>query len=132
LLERPFVENGHLISNAESIGSWSNCTVAAEKIAYLLKAYRSSYTFRRVPYQLCYATYVASTILVRNANYMAGQSVTVQHLEICLKAFEEMKITHPGTARMERVIRSLMRQLSVNVDFYDLSTPDTAATSKLY
>ena len=114
------------------MGCWSDCTVAAEKIAYLLQAYRNSYTFRRVPYQLCYATYVASTILVRNANNMIDESKSVRHLAICLKAFEEMKIAHPGTTRMENVIRSLMRRLSVNVDFYDLSASEAESPGKLH
>ena len=109
--------NGHLTNTSEIVAqdSWFECTVAAEKIAHLIRAYKDSYTFRRIPYQLCYATYVASTILVRNANTTPSLAST-QHLAACLEAFEGMKLAHPGTVRMEATIRSLITRLSVRVD----------------
>ena len=122
LLERPFVENGHLTSPEDNIGSWGECTIAAEKVSHLLYAYRRSYSFRRIPYQLCYATYVASTILVRNMNKDSGSSTSIKHLAICLKAFEEMKLAHPGSSRMEEIIRSLMSRLEVDVDDHFLES----------
>lgn len=104
--------DGHLSSDDDDIGSWRECTAAAERIAHLLDAYRRNYTFRRIPYQLCFTTYVASTILVRNANI----SASAMHLAICLKAFEEMKLAHPGSSRMEGIIRSLMSRLDVTLE----------------
>lgn len=129
LLERPFIANGHLSSPEENIGSWGECTIAAEKIAHLLYAYRRSYSFRRIPYQLCYTTYVASTILVRNVNNDSGGSPSIKHLAVCLKAFEEMKLAHPGSARMLNIIRSLMARLGVNVDDQFLESISTSRKS---
>lgn len=113
------------------MGSWVDCTIAAEKIAHLLKSYRDFYTFRRITYQLAYATYVASTILVRNVQNLTGRSASVQHLAICLKAFEEMKIAHPGTARMEAIIRTLMVRLGVNLEEYYDGMPVAQSSGKL-
>jgi hypothetical protein len=59
---------------------------------------------------------------VRNANN-SGRPKSITHLAICLKGFEEMKIAHQGTARMEALIRSLMTRLSVNVDDHYFRTP---------
>jgi hypothetical protein len=53
---------------------------------------------------------------VRNANNANNISASVKHLAVCLKAFEEMKLAHPGSSRMESRIRSLMSRLGVNVD----------------
>jgi len=92
--------------------------MAAEKIAHVLEAYRAAYTFRCVPYQLCYATYVASTVLVRNANSPGtpgGHVPSLQHLAICLQGFHEMKLTHPGAKRMEERIMALMGRLDVSM-----------------
>ena len=118
LLERPFVADGHLSSKSpqqHAVG-WEECVMDAEKIAHLLYSYRCNYTFRRVPYQLCYTTYVASTILVRNANTADDISASAKYLSVCLKAFEEMKLAHLGSSRMESRIRHLMTRLGVNVD----------------
>lgn len=132
LLERPFVANGHLSSTEEDIGSWGECTIAAEKIAHLLYAYRRSYSFRRIPYQICYTTYVASTILVRNVNTDSETSSSISHLAVCLKAFEEMKLAHPGSSRMLAIIRSLMGRLGVNVDDQFLENISTSRELKLF
>lgn len=116
LLERPFVANGHLNREGSSatLGSWGACTVAAEKIAHHLRAYKENFTFQHIQYQLCYAIYVASTVLVRNAN-SSTRTASLPHLRVCLQAFEEMKMQHPGAVRMEKKIRSLMSRLSVEV-----------------
>lgn len=131
LSERPFVANGHLNQGDESLGSWTDCTVAAEKIAHLLHAYRETYSFRCVPYQLCYATYVASTILVRNANAPGtpgGHVPSVRQLAVCLQGFHEMKLTHPGTSRMEERIRALMGRLDVNITDQIMANPGIDCT----
>lgn len=120
LAERPFVANGHLNRVQMDLDGWSRCTVGAEKIAHMLHGYRESYSFRRVPYQLCYATYVASTILVCNATSSSAvsghvPSDSVRQLAVCLQGFQEMKVAHPGSALMEEHIRSLMGRLDVSV-----------------
>lgn len=132
LLERPFVANGHLSSPEEDIGSWGECTIAAEKIAHLLYAYRRCYTFRRIPYQLCYTTYVASTILVRNVNNDSDTTSSIRHLAVCLKAFEEMKLAHPGSSRMLAIIGSLMTRLNVTVDDDFLDSISTSRKSECF
>lgn len=116
LSERPFVANGHLKGNDHD-GSWHDCTVAAERIACLLSVYRYAYSFRRVPYQLCYATYVASTILVRNATgpgTSGAHAPSMEYLGVCLLGFREMKLAHPGTQCMEDRIQKLMDRLNIN------------------
>ena len=143
LSERPFVADGHLASPEQQENdqnNWAQCNIAAEKIAHMLRAYREAYTFRRVPYQICYATYVASTIFARNLTSVSADtlvdslplqkpaqsmnpSTSIQLLEVCLQGFREMKLVHPGTARMEERIRSLMERLGVNVMHRDMTDP---------
>ena len=88
---------------------------ASEKIVHLAKVYKDSYTFCRIPCQLCYATYIANTILVRNAN-TTPSLVSTKHVAICLKGFEETKLAHPGTERKQATIRRLICVFSEHGD----------------
>lgn len=72
---------------------------------------------------------MASTILVRNVNNDSGGSPSIKHLAVCLKAFEEMKLAHPGSARMLNIIRSLMTRLGVDVDDQFLESISTSRKS---
>ncbi|CZR57489.1 uncharacterized protein PAC_07378 [Phialocephala subalpina] len=63
LLERPFLETGHLAFAADSTSpllSEERCEGAAVKIWHLLKAYKETFTLRHAPYLISYAAYSAA------------------------------------------------------------------------
>ena len=114
LLHRPFIADGHLRSSAGptlTASSWAKCTAAAQRITYLVSAYRTHLTLRRAPYQISYSVYVASTIHVRNA--AQGNRESMDLLNFCLLCLRELSTPNVGTAIPERIIRHLMRTMGV-------------------
>lgn len=119
LLHRPFIADGHLRNSAGptlTASSWQKCTAAAQRIAFLVSAYRTHLTLRRAPYQISYAVYVASTIHVRNA--AQGNRESRDLLNFCLLCLRELSTPNVGTAIPERIIRHLMRTMGVVEEEY--------------
>jgi hypothetical protein len=119
LLHRPFIADGHLRSSAGpalTASSWQKCTAAAQRIAFLVSAYRTHLTLRRAPYQVSYAVYVACTIHVRNA--AQGDRESRAWLNFCLVCLKELSTPNTVTTIPERVIRHLMRTMGVAEEEY--------------
>ncbi|KAF7719489.1 Nitrogen assimilation transcription factor [Penicillium ucsense] len=122
LLHRPFVAEGHLHTTDLSVAitSFSTCTVAANRIIQLLQAYDQTYSIRRAPYLISYATYVAATIFVRVAAQKEGGSRAHASLRTCLNIFKKNQETNWAVRRAENVILHLMSRMEVSLDSRDI------------
>lgn len=118
LLHRPFVAEGHLHTTDLSVAitSFSTCTVAANRIIHLLQAYDHTYSIRRAPYLISYATYVAATIFVRVAAQKEGGSRAHASLRACFSIFKKNQETNWAVRRAGNVILHLMSRMGVNLD----------------
>lgn len=118
LLHRPFVADGHLQSTNPSIAidSFSICAAAASKITSLIRVYEQTFSIRRAPYLISYATYVAATILVRIAAQRDGESEAHSGLRLCLSVFRENQETNWAVRRAKSVIQHLMERMGVSLD----------------
>ncbi|KAI4640097.1 hypothetical protein J4E93_008897 [Alternaria ventricosa] len=115
LLHRPFVADGHLYntSRAISVNSFMACATAADAIVQLLRAYDKTFSVRRAPYLISYATYVAATVHARIAARRGTGSQAHKNLETCLAVFRENQETNWAVRRANAIIQSLMKRLGV-------------------
>lgn len=118
LLHRPFVAEGHLHTTDPSVavGSFSTCTVAANRIIQLLQAYDHAFSIKRAPYLISYATYVAATIHVRVAAQREGGSRAHASLRACIEIFRKNGETNWAVRRAQNVIFYLMDRMGVGLD----------------
>ncbi|KAJ5115378.1 hypothetical protein NUU61_001137 [Penicillium alfredii] len=126
LLHRPFVAEGHLHTTDPSvaISSFTTCTAAAARIIQLLQAYDQTFSIRRAPYLISYATYVAATIYVRVAAQREGGSRAHASLWTCINIFQKNQETNWAVRRAKNVILHLMERMGV-----DLSQPHDGSGS---
>ncbi|KAI4947308.1 hypothetical protein J4E91_006660 [Alternaria rosae] len=115
LLHRPFVADGHLYntSRAISVNSFMACATAADAIVQLLRAYDKTFSVRRAPYLISYATYVAATVHARVAAKRGAGSQAHKSLETCLAVFRENQETNWAVRRANAIIQNLMKRLGV-------------------
>jgi hypothetical protein len=120
LLHRPFVAEGHLHTTdlSVAIASFNTCTVAANRIIQLLQAYDHTYSIRRAPYLISYATYVAATIFVRVAAQKEGGSRAHASLRACFSIFKKNQETNWAVRRAGNVILHLMNRMGVKLDIH--------------
>lgn len=125
LLHRPFVAEGHLHTTDPSvaISSFTTCTAAAARIIQVLQTYDRTFSIKRAPYLISYATYVAATIWVRVAAQREGGSRAHANLWTCLDIFQKNQETNWAVRRAKNVIVSLMDRMGV-----DLSSRHREAT----
>lgn len=118
LLHRPFVSEGHLHTADPSVAlsSFTTCTAAAASILHLLQAYDHTFSIRRAPYLISYATYVAATIFVRVAAQREGASRAHSSLRACLDIFQKNEETNWAVRRAHNVIMHLMDRMGVHLD----------------
>lgn len=115
LLHRPFVADGHLfsVSRSISVNALMTCAAAATEIVHLIRAYHRTFSVRRAPYLISYATYVAATIHVRIASRRAPQSDAYSSLETCLAVFHENQETNWAVRRATAIVQNLMHRFGV-------------------
>ncbi|KAI3058746.1 transcriptional regulator family: Fungal Specific TF [Aspergillus niger] len=118
LLHRPFVSEGHLYTADPSVAksSFTTCTTAASSITQLLQAYDNTFSIRRAPYLISYATYVAATIFVRVAAQRERVSRAHTSLQSCLDIFKKNQETNWAVRRAHNVILHLMDRMGVRLD----------------
>jgi len=114
---RPFVCDGHLRKAGAAIASqsWRDCSIAASKIAVLVKIYGKSLGFRASPYQIIYAAYAASTIHVRNAKSRRRNARAIEDLRICLHALKETQAYSLGVSKLVSIVELLMKRMNVQL-----------------
>lgn len=117
LLHRPFVAEGHLHTRDPSvaISSFTTCTAAAARIIQVLQTYDRTFSIKRAPYLISYATYVAATIWVRVAAQREGGSRAHANLWTCLDIFQKNQETNWAVRRAKNVIVSLMERMGVDL-----------------
>jgi hypothetical protein len=135
LLHRPALESGRC-GNSIAAKSWDACTLASSHFTDCLRLYRDTFTLRRSPYFISYATYVATTIHVRRIA-AAANSPPAQHtgpsvnsagttksgemvaaydaLRLCLDTLDVGAKINAAVQRAQRIIGMLMQQLDVQV-----------------
>ncbi|KAL8381550.1 hypothetical protein RB595_005703 [Gaeumannomyces hyphopodioides] len=115
LLHRPFVADGHLfsVSRSTSVNALMTCAAAATEIIHLIRAYHRTFSVRRAPYLISYATYVAATIHVRIASRRTPQSDAYRSLETCLAVFHENQETNWAVRRATAIVQNLMHRFGV-------------------
>lgn len=116
LLHRPLVADGHLHLTLPSTSksSFAACTEAAMNIVKLVRLYDKSFSIKRAPYLISYATYVAATIHVRIAATRPSHSDAHEHLRTCLSVFEQNSETNHAVRKAHMVIEALMKRMDVS------------------
>lgn len=118
LLHRPLVADGHLHLTLPSTSksSFAACTEAAMNIVKLVRLYDESFSVKRAPYLISYATYVAATIHVRIAATRASNSDAHEHLRTCLSVFNQNSETNHAVRKASLVIEALMKRMGVAIE----------------
>lgn len=83
-------------------------------IVKLVRLYDSSFSVKRAPYLISYATYVAATIHVRIAATRPCNSDAHEHLRTCLSVFEQNSETNHAVRKAHMVIEALMKRMGVS------------------
>ncbi|KAI4721865.1 hypothetical protein E4T48_01803 [Aureobasidium sp. EXF-10727] len=130
LLHRPLVADGHLHSTLPSTSksSLATCTEAAINIVKLVRLYDRSFSVRRAPYLISYATYVAATIHVRIAATRASTSEAHEHLRTCLAVFDQNSATNYAVKKASIVIENLKKRMGIKLDDPGPGTTSSATT----
>ena len=117
LLHRPFVADGHLFNTARSVSvnSLLTCATAATQIVRLLRIYDKTYSVRRAPYLISYATYVSATIHVRIASKRTSSSDAHRSLTTCIAVLSINQETNWAARRAKTIVESLMKRLQVEI-----------------
>lgn len=129
LLHRPLVADGHLHLTLPSTSksSLATCTEAAINIVKLVRLYDKSFSVRRAPYLISYATYVAATIHVRIAATRASTSEAHEHLRTCLAVFDQNSATNYAVKKASIVIENLKKRMGIKLD--DPGTSSSATSN---
>ena len=114
-LHYPFVATGHLSSEAPSTArnSFAVCATAAQEIVGLLMAYNTTFSIRKAPYLISYATYVSATILVRIAAQKPSGSSAHLCLQVCLAVLNENQATNWVVSSAKLSLSNLMKRMGV-------------------
>lgn len=117
LLYRPFISDGHLRSANVPQHSWEQCTVAANQISTIVRAYKDAHSLSKAPYLMAYSVYVACTIHVRNAaGELNGFGEHTMHLVANLEYLSAMSVVNPGVQRPIQIIRKLVASNNINLN----------------
>ena len=114
-LHHPFITTGHLSSAAPLTArySFTTCAIAADEIVRLLMAYNRTFSIRKAPYLISYATYVSATIHVRIAAQKPLGSEAHSCLQICLAVLNENQATNLVVSSARLTLSNLMKRTGV-------------------
>lgn len=93
--------------------SFTICATAAKQIILVLSAYNRTFSIRKAPYLIAYATYVSATVHVRVAAQRAPDAETLACLRTCLGWLSQNQQTNPGVANAKASLTNLMRRMGV-------------------
>lgn len=123
MLERPFLENGHLsfcsTPSSQAEGE-AKCTNAAFEIWHIVDAYKRTFTLRRVPYLLSYATYSAIVVIL---NQSQAQTRSPKFVE-CIRFFwfallDLQRGCNTGLGKPLKILQTLMQRLGQSIPDWD-------------
>ena len=114
-LHHPLLARGYNVSapHADAPESLALCTAAAEEIVSLLVAYDRTFSIRKAPYLIAYATYVSATIHVRIAARQLPPPATSPGLRTCLDFLDRNRETNPGIDNAKASLMGLMHRMGV-------------------
>ena len=131
-LHHPFVATGHLssVASTSTRNSFAVCATAAEEIVQLLITYNRTFSIRKAPYLISYATYVSATIHVRIAAQKPPGSAAHACLEACLAVLNENQATNSVVSSARLSLSNLMKRMGV-VCGDDQNLSEVARTQEL-
>lgn len=94
--------------------SFAICSNAAKQIVLILQAYNQTFSIRKAPYLIAYATYVSATIHVRDAARRVTAPDTMAYLKRCLSLLDINQETNPGIEKAKGSLSNLMSRLNVS------------------
>ena len=114
-LHHPLLARGDSFTTppADAPESLATCAAAATEIVRLLMAYDRTFTVRKAPYLIAYATYVSATIHVRMAGLQVPTSDTSPCLRTCLGFLNQNRETNPGVDNAKASLIRLMNRMGV-------------------
>ena len=114
-LHHPLLARGHSFTTppADAPESLATCAAAATEIVCLLRAYDRTFSVRKAPYLIAYATYVSATIHVRIAGFQLPTSDTNPCLRTCLDFLNQNRETNPGVDNAKASLIRLMNRMGV-------------------
>ena len=114
-LHHPQLARGHNFPTppADAAESLALCTAAANEIVSLLVAYDRTFSIRKAPYLIAYATYVSATIHVRLAARQLPARDTSPSLRTCLDFLNQNRETNPGVDNAKASLMGLMNRMGV-------------------
>lgn len=114
-LHHPLLARGHNFPAppADAPESFALCAAAATEIVHLLVAYDRTFSIRKAPYLIAYATYVSATIHVRIAARQHPTPDTSPCLRTCLDLLNRNRETNPGVDNAKASLMGLMNRMGV-------------------
>ena len=133
LLERPFLDRGHFNfvfdPAIQAIGE-GKCTTGVLKIWGLVKAYKNTFTLRRAPYLLCYATYSAVLVILRQSQYdRANFSECVPFFWSALLDLQQG--CNAGLKKPLNILKTLMKRLGADIPQLHVAANEIRSGSSL-
>ena len=98
---------------ASDQGYFGICANAANEIVLLLTVYNRTFSIRKAPYLLAFATYVSATIHVHAAARHLPDPEINARLRTCLDLLKQNRDTNPGVDNAIASLTKLMTQLGV-------------------
>ena len=114
-LHHPLLARGHNFPTppADAPESLALCAAAATEIVHLLVAYDRTFSIRKAPYLIAYATYVSATIHVRIAARQLPTPDTNPYLRTCLDLLNQNRDTNPGVDNAKASLMGFMDRMGV-------------------
>ena len=114
-LHHPLLARGHSFPTppADAPESLALCAAAATEIVHLLVAYDRTFSIRKAPYLIAYATYVSATIHVRIAARQLPTPDTNPYLRTCLDLLNQNRDTNPGVDNAKASLMGFMDRMGV-------------------
>ena len=114
-LHHPLLARGQSFPTppADAPDSFALCATAATEIVHLLVAYDRTFSIRKAPYLIAYATYVSATVHVRIAARQLPTPDTSPCLRTCLDLLNQNRGTNPGVDNAKASLVGLMSRMGV-------------------
>ena len=114
-LHHPLIARGlsYPMSPSGTFDSFAACAHAANEIVLILIAYDQTFSIRKAPYLVAYATYVSATIHVRCAAQRSPATESLASLRTCIDLLDLNQKTNPGVRNAKASLKNLSDSLNV-------------------
>ena len=127
-LHNPLIARGfsYPMSPPGVFDSFTACAHAANEIVLILVAYERTFSVRKAPYLVAYATYVSATIHVRCAAQRSPATDSLASLRTCIDLLDINQETNPGVKNAKASLKSLSDRLNVIYPDEPIRRPSSA------